>query len=270
MRTVFIHEAEEKFHSFQKHTHGYWEIILTVEGTGYAWVDGTDYPVSPGTILCIPPKTPHASRSEDGMRDFCVAFDDFVPIKKNELLLLMDDWNQSAYRLLEMLLETIRRAPSNAQQMSDALGNALYQLLTAYADEASGGMTTVARLKSLLMDHLSDPNFDLGQAMDDTGFSRGYLRRLFRESTGLAPLAWLNSQRAEFAKQYFRQYPGLYTVREVGAMVGILDPYYFSKLFKKHVGLSPARYVRQFTEEQLGSTPSPEDLANIQKIGIPG
>ena len=32
------------------------------------------------------------------------------------------------------------------------------------------------------------------------------------------------------------------SVKQVGALVGYNDPHFFSKLFKKHVGISPSEY----------------------------
>ena len=252
MRLIYIRKAENFLYAFQEHSHIFWEIILIREGSGEEIINGKSYPVKAGNILCIPPNTPHASVSDKGMKEFCLAFEDFMPIGRGDLLVLQDDWNDNAYHLMQMILETIRRAPVNAQLLTDALGNTLYQLLTAYADEGSGKHTAVAELKTQLMDNLNNPDFDIGQAMDAAGFSRGHLRRVFKEVTGMTPLAWMNYQRIESAKRYFRQYPGIYTVKEVGVMVGITDPYYFSKMFKKVTGVSPALYVKQFESEKMG------------------
>ena len=245
MHIVYVNKAEKRFHSFGEHIHPFWELILVFEGSGTEKINGTDYPCGKGTIFCIPPETPHSSFSEEGMRDFSIGFGDFVPIRGNEPLVLTDDEAGNMYRLFEMELENVRRLPFNAKQLADALNNTIYQLLITFSREESDGNLVIAKLKEHMMRHLSDVSFDVGAAMDATGFSKGYLRRIFREATGQPPLAWLNHQRIEFAKQYFRQFPGMYTVREIGTMVGISDPYYFSKLFKKYTGVSPTGYVRQ-------------------------
>jgi transcriptional regulator GlxA family with amidase domain len=72
---------------------------------------------------------------------------------------------------------------------------------------------------------------------------RSFSRR-FRKATGYGPVEYVHALRVEEAKQM------LETTAEpaeaVAAAVGYADPVFFRRVFKRHVGVTPARYRRRF------------------------
>lgn len=81
--------------------------------------------------------------------------------------------------------------------------------------------------------------------------SREQAVRIFKRYQGFAPGDWVVRCRIERAKQLLRFSTG--TVREVALAVGYEDPYYFSRLFKKHCDLSPKHWRLQPWEEDVGN-----------------
>jgi len=76
------------------------------------------------------------------------------------------------------------------------------------------------------------------------GFVPSYLSKVFRQQTGVSPTEYLTKLRVEKAKELLETKPGL-LIREVAALVGYKDQYYFSKLFKKSTGLWPTLYQEE-------------------------
>ena len=70
------------------------------------------------------------------------------------------------------------------------------------------------------------------------GTSYRNFRRLFQEATGLAPHQYLLNLRLNHAKRLLGTLP----VAEVAARVGFADPLYFSRIFKRKVGVAPTRW----------------------------
>lgn len=68
-------------------------------------------------------------------------------------------------------------------------------------------------------------------------------RVLFKEFTGQSVVRYQNLLRINKAKDLLLS--GEYTVTEAAAEVGILDVYYFSRLFKKLTGFNPSYYRNQ-------------------------
>ncbi|GKX28405.1 putative HTH-type transcriptional regulator YisR [Vallitalea longa] len=67
-----------------------------------------------------------------------------------------------------------------------------------------------------------------------------YLNRAFQKITGYSILNYLNIIRINKAKELISSTS--LKVSEIGYLVGVEDPYYFSRLFKKYVGVPPSKY----------------------------
>lgn len=72
---------------------------------------------------------------------------------------------------------------------------------------------------------------------------RNFIRR-FKQATGLSPVDYLQQLRVQVAKRIIEE--GWMNVQEVGCEVGYSDAAFFRDLFKRHTGLTPAAYRRQF------------------------
>ena len=79
---------------------------------------------------------------------------------------------------------------------------------------------------------------DFSMLIKQYGFSPNYFRMLFKQYLKCAPNEYLTKIRMEEAKKLLKMG---YSVKEVAEMVGY-DEMYFSRLFKKHVGMSPSKW----------------------------
>jgi len=70
--------------------------------------------------------------------------------------------------------------------------------------------------------------------------SSSQLTQLFKRSTGFAPIEYFLRLKIHAASKdlFFSKLP----VRDIAGVYGIEDPYYFSRLFKKIMGLSPQKF----------------------------
>lgn len=108
-------------------------------------------------------------------------------------------------------------------------------------------------LEALVEDIRRSPELerDWGEAAGHLGVTPRHFRRLFEECAGLSPTRFVVSRRMHAAKRFLSAAPG--SVAEVARRVGIDNPFYFSRLFKQHFGLSPLAYRREFSSRR----PSP-------------
>jgi AraC family transcriptional regulator of arabinose operon len=95
------------------------------------------------------------------------------------------------------------------------------------------------RLKRLLDSRISS-GITVGELAQAIYHSPDYTIKLFKASFGTTPYAYLMEQRM-FAAQNLLRSTSL-PVKEIALRTGFEDPHYFSNLFKKRCGLSPARY----------------------------
>lgn len=78
-----------------------------------------------------------------------------------------------------------------------------------------------------------------------------YLNRVFKEVTGFTIARYVNEVRIRRAKELIEATH--LSFQEIAYLTGLGNPYYFSRLFKQHVGLSPKQYYRKVREGSVGS-----------------
>lgn len=95
-------------------------------------------------------------------------------------------------------------------------------------------------IKKYLEDNYTDPKLNLAFAAQHFGFSASYLSRKFKQDTGKNFVEYLTEIRMEKAKKFAE---GGSKMFQTAAKVGIPDPNYFSRCFKKYAGTSYSDYV---------------------------
>ena len=99
-----------------------------------------------------------------------------------------------------------------------------------------------------LQAHLTEPELDVGSLADIAGVSQVYLRRVFKKQQGVSPAGFVIRQRLQLAQQLLLSGEQL-SVAQVAAMTGFRDPLYFSRVFKRQLGLSPTEYLACHTND---------------------
>lgn len=87
--------------------------------------------------------------------------------------------------------------------------------------------------------HMGD-SIRLTELARHVGLSRQHLIHLFNLETGVPPIEYFLRLKIQRAGQLLDLTE--LSIKEISSAVGISDPYYFSRLFKKMSGFSPTRY----------------------------
>ncbi|WP_339314922.1 ABC transporter substrate-binding protein [Paenibacillus sp. FSL R10-2734] len=85
-------------------------------------------------------------------------------------------------------------------------------------------------------------------------FSAYHLSSLFKEHTGISPIDYLIRYRLELATELLMTTDA--SVGEIAVSVGYKDVYYFSRIFKKRKGVSPAHFrTRETQQHKVAESP---------------
>lgn len=79
------------------------------------------------------------------------------------------------------------------------------------------------------------------------GLVAPYLSKLFKEYSGYTPAQYLQKIRLDQAKKLLESEQN-YLAKDVAEMVGYPNPLYFSKVFKKNIGIYPSEYRKKYRE----------------------
>ncbi len=102
----------------------------------------------------------------------------------------------------------------------------------------------VQATKDYLETHYSE-EISLENVAEQVNISPQYFSKLIKKNTGFNFIDWLSMLRVKKAKELLSN--SNYTVKEVCFMVGYKDPNYFSRIFKKRIGITPSEYVKNRT-----------------------
>ena len=95
---------------------------------------------------------------------------------------------------------------------------------------------------------LTDATLKINAVAENCGFSNPYhFCRIFKQKTGLTPNAYLNRLRIEKAKKLLAKTNENMNIKQIADSCGFNDQYYFSRIFKRSEGVSPAHWKRQKT-----------------------
>jgi AraC family transcriptional regulator len=102
--------------------------------------------------------------------------------------------------------------------------------------------TTLRSVVSYMHDHI-DRHIALDELSNVARVSRFQFIRLFRASTGLTPMKYLESCRIEFARKLIRETN--MSMAEIALTVGFVDQSHFVKRFRQNAGCTPGQYATE-------------------------
>lgn len=120
-----------------------------------------------------------------------------------------------------------------------ALGKLLEQLISL-REQSKKHLALIAQAQTYVKKNYVNPRLSLNEIAKAIGISAAYFSTLFRQETGQNLVEYITLLRMEEAKRLLKHSEVRTT--EIAYAVGYNDPNYFSKTFKKIVGISPREY----------------------------
>ncbi len=100
----------------------------------------------------------------------------------------------------------------------------------------------VSDIIAYILAHYTEEDFSIKELSRHFSISETHLRRVFGQSVHISPIKYINQLKLDKAKNMICT--SNYSISEIAQKVGIDDPYYFSRFFKKETGVSPSEYRR--------------------------
>ncbi|MFI3262659.1 MAG: AraC family transcriptional regulator [Rikenellaceae bacterium] len=247
------------FHDINRE-HGVSQFVLIycVNGNGWYEVNGHRYNVESDQCFVLPANTPHkygASNSNPWTiywLHFQGEFANFYgQMLKTPISLPPGNLSRIQERL--RIFEDIYTALSKgySKENMEFASSALYYFLGSikYLETyRSVKITTNTDLNIidntiLYMKENLEKHITLEDICEFAGYSESYFSTMFKNKTGHTPINYMIHLRMQTACQLL-DFSDL-KVNQICHKVGIDDPYYFSKLFTKVIGMSPSVYKAQ-------------------------
>ena len=231
-------------------------LIYCAEGSGWCEIDGVRHRVAASQALIIPKQQSHiyGAVNDDPWSIHWVHFvgtsgDYYVNQLKKGVHTLSIDRDMKA--ALESLFAACRdsfvanfllpRMIYASQTLHHLLGHLFFNNRAFSPLLRSSRFRSIDNTLSYLHDHMSE-QLSLQDMVQHSGLSKSHFLRLFKEQTGHSPMDYFIQLKMQQACMLlaFRQD----SISQIGMELGYRDPYYFSRAFRKVIGMSPTQYRR--------------------------
>lgn len=200
---------------------------------------------------------------ENKYEEACVILDETVNLVKSEnlgIFYIVRLWNQITILLHENLRDSTRihieyldflqitRKFGNVDELGQYLKIEIAEILISQKEQIESGKNVNENFMELLkyVDEHYCEKLNLNGLADKFFLNMSYCSELFKKVTKLNFSDYLTKIRMEKAAVLLSE--GRYMTREVAEMTGYSDPFYFSKVFKKYYGVTPAYFQQKKTD----------------------
>lgn len=256
------------------HSHKNIEIAFVLAGNGQYFVDGQTFDVKQGDMLIFNPGVMHqsiVSDPSDPTIEFVCGFSDIhlhdmpenrivLPGTSPILSLTSENKREISRCCYEIIEENSSSEPGRYYMIQAQLMRMLvliFRSIKGHKENEVEGVNfesyskgyVVKNILAYLNENYSQ-HISLDQIAKNMYLSPVYISKIFKEKTGDSPINYLIHVRLEKAKEMLED--GRESIRTIANLVGYDDVYHFSKLFKKHFGVSPMYYRKKsLSDEEL-------------------
>lgn len=232
-------------------------LIYCVDGEGWYELSGRRYKVPSNSFFILPAGMPHAYGA-DTARPWTIYWVHFQGLLApayaavKEKVCRVNPSSSSRIRerndLFEEIFASLDRGltPDSIRYASALFHHYLATLkyLPEYRGViGNGDQDDVVDATIHYLEENVETTLTLGQMAEYAGFSASYLSAVFKRRTGYAPLTYFNHLKLRQACRLLTDTD--MKMNMICHKVGIGDPYYFSRLFSKVIGMSPSEYRRR-------------------------
>jgi AraC-like DNA-binding protein len=237
-------------------------IILCIDGQGRVKINSqSTQTIQPGSCLLIPSGVPHTyaadynnpwsifwvhfnGHSSDDYVQYCTSAEQaiYVDVLSVEIIGHLIPLIGEIYQTLERGL-TIDHMIYASQVFWHVLG------LLGFSRHPDGShhkeIRNVDQVIALMQTKISG-SMSLQELADYAKLSKTQMIHIFKQATGRTPIDFFLHLKIQQACRMLEFTDS--TINDIAISLGVADPYYFSRLFKKQMGMSPRKYRQIRTE----------------------
>lgn len=225
-------------------------LLYCTEGEGYINLEKEFHSLKANTYFILPKHIPHKYGSSFKNPwsiywiHFTGAYSDFLYQRYKEEFLdpvIEIPYDPIRIKLLEDLMDltehdlTAYKMELLHMQLIQLISSFIYKSRNDTEDEKNSIHQSINFMKENV-----DQKISIKELANLTNYSVTHYSQLFREQTGYSPIQYFLRLKIQLSCQYL--YFSKLTIKEICKKIGIEDPYYFSRLFKKQMLISPKEY----------------------------
>lgn len=224
-------------------------LIYCTEGKGVIEVEDQIYRLEKSDAFCIPRNVRHKyyADEKEPWSILWVHFKgentNYFPLEERKIVHINSRHSDNRMMVLfNLLFRVLERnyTIGNFIYISQVLSLILSEIyFREKVDESSVQDRHVTMVIRYMYQHLRE-NLTLEEISEEVQLSKSYLNAVFKAQTGKSPVEFFIHLKMQEACKLLKSTD--YYIYEVSSELGYTDQYYFSRIFKKVVGVSPKDY----------------------------
>lgn len=228
-------------------------LFYCVDGYGWYQIGDKQYTVGPNEFFILPQNVEHAygSAEEDPWTIYWIHFGgDFLP-EFNRMVTAKEVMkptyiqnNEEIYKLFGRIYKTLELGYStdNLMFVNMCLSHFLTLFMYSPRHHAAIPHDSTDCIDSAIVymqEHISE-NLTLNELSQHYNYSPSRFSGLFKQKTGYAPIDYFIQMKMQKASQQLALTSK--SIKDIAMSMGFDDPYYFSRRFRKIIGVPPTAY----------------------------
>lgn len=226
-----------------------YKLCLVVSGSAGITCYGQQHRLAPGDLYFVFPAVPYTL---DTSEDFTFLYISFLGLRANQLLDRLQISSKHfvfpGYEdLLPFWMDSIRTGEVLPELAAESvllhalmkLGNAQH---LAEGPQVTQSTATMLLVKRAIDEGFASPELSAQTLAQQFGYHRKYICSAFKKNFKVGIQDYLTQLRINRACLLMGQ--GYSCVKDIAYLCGYMDPLYFSKVFRKKMGLSPMEYMQ--------------------------
>ena len=229
-------------------------LIFCVDGCGWYEIEGKRHTIEPREALLIPRRVSHIYAADDA-KPWSIHWVHFIGMEadffvyhlpKGENKILVDPEAASAMgQLFKECYDSfiggfiLYRLIYCSQILHHLLGRMFFNNIFFSPVQRKSPFRSLESTLTFLHENFHR-NVSLAEMAEQAGLSVTHFSFLFKQQTGYSPVDYFIHVKMQRACTLLTLQPK--TINEIAYELGYEDPYYFSRIFKKVVGVSPNYY----------------------------
>jgi len=231
-------------------------LLYCVEGVGWVEINGRRKQISSNQLFIIPPKTPcrYGADLQNPWTNYWIHFTgshaEFYTPPVKQVIEILPSGNSRIEDRLILFKEMLQNTEDHFKLEKIVYANiCLKQFLTSvkhlniYRSVKKEPENDMVKEVIVYMKNNLHKNLRISDLAKACNCSSSNVYKQFKQNLGSSPQDFFIHLKMERACKYLTQTS--LKVKEVGARLGYDDQYYFSRIFTKHIGQSPANYRKE-------------------------
>lgn len=236
----FGFEECENGHFYGPAIRTYWLIHFVVSGFGIFRIEGKEYNIKPGEMFIIPPyvETYYKADDQNPWNYIWIGFTADMPLPKA----LPHTLNLPGAAEIFNAMKNCEDFSSGRSAFLSARLWDLFALISGKEKKQSDYVKSA--LDCIHSQYMTGITID--EIATKLNIDRTYFYTLFKKKMGVSPKQYLLNHRMNIAASLLSEQNT--SVSTAGYSVGYSDIFTFSKMFKRHFGISPSEYAKKERE----------------------